>query len=50
MCQRLVETVEHKCRHRIDSSGTVRELDGCNNCGIITTLAYVEEWLEKVSS
>ncbi|KAJ5597781.1 hypothetical protein N7537_007865 [Penicillium hordei] len=35
MCQRLIETVEHRCGCRIDSPGSVIELNGCNNCGII---------------
>ncbi|KAL4935471.1 hypothetical protein BDV06DRAFT_217403 [Aspergillus oleicola] len=35
MCQKLIETIEHLCRHRVDSPGRLRELDGCNNCGIV---------------
>ena len=35
MCQRLIETTEHRCGHRIDSTGSIMEFNGCNNCGII---------------
>ncbi|KAB8213468.1 hypothetical protein BDV33DRAFT_60612 [Aspergillus novoparasiticus] len=35
MCQKLIETIEHLCRHRVDSPGRIRELNGCNNCGVI---------------
>lgn len=41
MCQKLIDTIEHLCRHRVDSPGRIRELNGCNNCGIIQKTEYL---------
>ena len=41
MCQRLISTIEHRCGHRIDSPGSVIELNGCNNCGNVQSTRHL---------
>jgi hypothetical protein len=47
MCEQLIETIKHRCGCRIDSRGTVKELDGCNKCGIIKKNAYLAQLTKR---
>ncbi|RAL06390.1 uncharacterized protein BO80DRAFT_420686 [Aspergillus ibericus CBS 121593] len=41
MCQQLIHTTRHMCGHKIDSPGTIMELDRCNNCGNIVRTQHL---------
>ncbi|EZF25681.1 hypothetical protein H112_01997 [Trichophyton rubrum D6] len=47
MCQRLIETIEYECRHRIDSVGSVLEYQGCTKCGIIKKTVYMGKMVKR---